>query len=135
MQQLSLDVHLVQPPSFDNFVTGPNAELLALLSGILAGGRPSKCLFIWGEPGSGKSHLMEALRESLGAHLLGPDPDHPARPPDSKIALLEDAQNLNSEAQIAWFGNFIRQADDVGARRFTDAPGLRPDFSVEAPGR
>jgi DnaA-homolog protein len=115
MQQLSLDVHLVQPPSFDNFVAGPNAELLALLSGIVAGDRPSKCLFIWGEPGSGKSHLLEALRESLGAEWAEPAPDNPAWHADTKIALLDDAQNLNSEAQIAWFGNFIRQADAPGA--------------------
>jgi DnaA-homolog protein len=123
MQQLSLDVHLVQPPSFENFVAGPNLELMAQLRAIVAGDRPSKCLFIWGEPGSGKSHIIEALRQ-IRAVVLGA----------SNIELLDDCQNLSAESQIGWFSTFISQASDSQAMVIAcadQAPkhlDLRPDL-------
>lgn len=96
MQQLPLDVRLVQPPSFDNFVAGPNQELVALLHAIAGGERPAKCLLIWGEPGSGKSHLIQAL---AGSRRPG-------------LALLDDARQLDEAGQAEWFGRFIHQAAD-----------------------
>ncbi len=115
MQQLSLDVHLVQAPSFDNFVAGPNAELLALLRGIVAGARPSQCLFIWGEPGSGKTHLIEAIRKSLAVESVGPAFGNSAPLSAPKITLFDDCEDLNAQTQIDGFTTFIRQAGDAQA--------------------
>ncbi len=112
MQQLSLDVHLIQAPSFDNFVDGPNAELMASLQSIVAGERPAKCLFIWGESGSGKSHLIEAIRQAIALDLLqqtvesGPDTSFKG------VALLDNAETLTTDAQTHWFNTFIKQAAD-----------------------
>jgi len=59
-QQLALD--LIQPlePSLDNFVAGANAEALATLRGAAAGAAPS-IVYLWGSPGSGRTHLLRAL--------------------------------------------------------------------------
>jgi DnaA-homolog protein len=134
MQQLTLDVHLVQAPSFDNFVAGPNTELIACLKDIAAGARPAKCLFIWGESGTGKSHLLEALRQIFPTEIAGktePNRDHSAL---KGLVLVDDCQSLDADAQIAWFSTFIDQAADPKAMIIAcadQAPlhlALRPDL-------
>ena len=115
MQQLFLDVHLVQAPSFDNFVAGPNAELMACLRSIVAGERPAKCLFIWGESGSGKSHLIEAIRRAIPFDI--PQQSFESGPDTSfkGVALLDNAETLTTDAQTLWFNTFIKQAADPQA--------------------
>ncbi len=103
MQQLPLDVRLVQPASFDNFVPGPNLELVSQLRAIASGERPAKCLLVWGEPGSGKSHLLEALSLAAGPQAK------------ASLNLLDEAQGLNETAQGEWFARFIHQAADPKA--------------------
>jgi DnaA-homolog protein len=99
MQQLSLDVRIVLPASLDNFVAGPNQELLTLLRQIVAGQRPSSCLYIWGESGSGKSHLATAFR----AHIST----------GARLSLLEDCQDLSGQAQEDGFNRFIALASET----------------------
>jgi DnaA family protein len=58
--QLALD--LIQPlrPSFDNFVVGRNAEVLAALRNLAAGGA-ERFVYLWGGEGSGRTHLLQAV--------------------------------------------------------------------------
>lgn len=58
--QLALD--LIQPltPSLDNFVVGRNAEAVEALRAALQG-RGERFVYLWGEPGAGRSHLLQAL--------------------------------------------------------------------------
>jgi DnaA-homolog protein len=162
MQQLSLDVRLVQAPSFDNFVVGPNIELITQLKSIVSGKRPAKCLFIWGEAGTGKSHLMGAVKHALtqaesqekdnesGQEATRADrQDLVASSVESalqsvskagpmqlatRVAILDDCQNLDAQAQIDWFTMFINQAADPQAMLIASADqapfhlNLRPDF-------
>lgn len=69
-RQLTLD--LIRPPqaSFDNFVVGRNAESLATLK-ALAAGTAAGIVYLWGEPGSGRSHLLAALVGASGAAAGG----------------------------------------------------------------
>lgn len=56
--QQPLGIHLPDTADFETFYPGPNAEVLAAvrdLAEMEAGGR-----FIWGLPGSGKTHLLQA---------------------------------------------------------------------------
>ena len=76
-RQLTLDlVHPLQP-SFDNFVVGRNAEALAALRAVAAGtGEPF--VYLFGEPGSGRTHLLTALeaeRPGVLANANDPVPD------------------------------------------------------------
>lgn len=69
MGQLALDLHAVAPPSLANFVAGGNEEALACLDGLAAGARTQRFVYLWGAPGSGRSHLLAAL---AGERVLGP---------------------------------------------------------------
>lgn len=60
MRQLALGISPPPEPSLDNFVPGENAELLARLRQLKAGSLAESIVYIWGEPGSGRSHLLRA---------------------------------------------------------------------------
>ena len=57
--QLSLDVGLRDASSFANYYEGSNREAAAQLRRLLADPAPA-FLFLWGESGTGKSHLLQA---------------------------------------------------------------------------
>ncbi len=81
-----------------SFVTGRNEELLARLKDLAAGKLAETVVYIWGERGSGRSHLLGAtLRASA-------DP--------GRIRLADDVDALDGEGQIGLFNriNEIRAA-------------------------
>src|SRR5574342_103117 len=59
MRQIPLDVRLPDHAVFESFHPGPNALAVASLLRSAEGGDP-RVVWIWGPPGSGKSHLMQA---------------------------------------------------------------------------
>lgn len=72
MQQLALDIGLFNGPSLSNYWAGPNAEALRHLElwvGHGHGSAPRSPVptYLWGPPGCGKSHLLQAAREALRA--------------------------------------------------------------------
>lgn len=57
--QLLLD--LPPPPlALSDFIAGDNGLLLATLERLLAADFPEQALYVWGAPGSGKTHLLQA---------------------------------------------------------------------------
>lgn len=56
MEQLPLGVRLATTARFDGYVAGPNREVLERL----AGEAPPRLLWLWGRPGTGKTHLLQA---------------------------------------------------------------------------
>jgi DnaA family protein len=60
MRQLALGISPPPAPTLDNFVPGENAELLAHLRELVAGSLAESIVYLWGEPGSGRSHLLGA---------------------------------------------------------------------------
>jgi DnaA family protein len=74
MEQLVFDLAAVEPPSFQNFVAGGNAEVLAAVTRFAAGEANEVALLVWGAPGAGKSHLLQAavglVRERGGQATL-----------------------------------------------------------------
>ena len=73
MQQLVLDIGPAAEPDFDNFVAGPNAEAVASVRGLAAGDSRDAVLYLWGEPGSGRSHLLRAASRSSPALVIADD--------------------------------------------------------------
>ena len=59
--QLVLDIAPPVEPDFDNYVAGPNAEALARLRSFAAGEMREAVVYLWGEPGSGRTHLLNRL--------------------------------------------------------------------------
>jgi DnaA family protein len=105
MRQLILDLLPATPPSLDNFVPGGNVETLAALTGWLAGDRidPSFCL--WGEPGSGKSHLLQA--SGFDYVDAAADPSLSAAPASDQLA-VDHVDRLDDAGQVALFNHFNR---------------------------
>ena len=107
MQQLILDIRPDTPKRFGNFVAGANAEALARLT---AAARRDACelVYLYGPPGSGRSHLIEATRSSADRptlHLAGAAAgDFDAAP--GTLLLVDDIECLNDAAQVALFRAF-----------------------------
>lgn len=74
MKQLALGISPPPEPSFENFVPGANAELLARLRELAEGRLAESIVYLWGESGSGRSHLLcAAARASARALVLADD--------------------------------------------------------------
>ena len=122
MKQLVLDIRPDAPPTLDNFVSGANAELVATLA-LLAGQAtatqlPSRHLYLWGAPGSGRSHLLRATvalarEDGRPTHLLNAaDIDDALPDTPGALVAIDDIGHLGErpgdEAQIALFNAFNR---------------------------
>lgn len=66
--QLPLNVSLRDSSSFDNFYAPRNAETVARLTAVVAKGENGRPVYLWGERGSGKSHLLQAVCHLAAAH-------------------------------------------------------------------
>ena len=96
-RQLTLD--LVRPiePSLDNFVVGRNAEMIAVLRS-LEGGGAERFLYLWGEPGSGRSHLLAALARQPDALLASAADALPAAE-SARLILVDDVERADVDRQ------------------------------------
>src|SRR5574343_301514 len=105
MRQLILDLLPESPPTLDNFVAGGNAETLALLTEWLAGARPDTSFCLWGEAGSGCSHLLQA---SGFAYVdAACDPALKTAPTADQLA-VDHVEELDEAGQVALFNHFNR---------------------------
>lgn len=111
MRQLPLGIAPGPVPGFDNFVPGANVAALAALRRRPL---PPTPLYLWGEAGSGKSHLLQALarelRETDGAAIGAFNARTPA--PWSwdeswRLVLIDDCDALDAERQHAAFALFV----------------------------
>lgn len=91
MKQLLLDIQPPAAPSLDNFVAGRNAEALFQLKRTLLENDNARFIYLWGERGCGKTHLIEAcntLAQSAGLNMIGVDDVH-LLAEDEQIALFD----------------------------------------------
>lgn len=105
MQQLLLDIRPAARPTLDNFIPGPNRELLDHLKRWLNGEAAETALYIWGPPGSGKTHLLKALVAQAGGVLWDGSFD---AAPGAPLMAVDDVESLSDAAQIAAFDAFNR---------------------------
>ncbi len=110
MTQLLLDLVPTQPPSLDNFIVGENQELLARLRALASPGCFDS-LYLWGEHGSGRSHLLAATASlalrKRPALLLTDTPAAAALvAPPGGLLIVDDIDSLDDAAQIALFRIF-----------------------------
>ncbi|HEY0847818.1 MAG TPA: DnaA regulatory inactivator Hda [Noviherbaspirillum sp.] len=119
MRQLLLDLGAEKPQTLDTFVVGQNAELAQLLHGFAhhADGMPKeRFVYLWGEAGSGKSHLLHALAAGPRARYIpaGSSEDDYLFNDDITLYLMDDCQQLSPEAQIAAFALFNQVRENGG---------------------
>ena len=114
MSQLLLDIAPGWQPTLDNFVAGRNLELLSALRHALAGGSSERSFYLWGEAGSGKSHLLQAcVRAALDAQRSASYAQGSV-PQLAGVVAVDDVERLDDAAQIGLFDLYNRMRDSGG---------------------
>ena len=139
MKQLALDIGLATGPTLERFFAGPNEAALQHLRLAVGSGDPGAAprspvpTYLWGEPGSGKSHLLRAVRQALreqgtAVGWLDPSVSEPPEFDEHWGAVVMDDTHLYSTAQQAtafnWFVNALNPA--TGPQRWVLAAGNVP---------
>ena len=118
MEQLTLDIGVAVGPSLASFWAGPNRAALEHLRLWLgdAGAatlRSPVPTYLWGESGSGKTHLLKSVRAALSEQHASAGWLDPAtaEPPEFDaqwaVMLLDDVQSYNAVQQHAAFNWFV----------------------------
>jgi DnaA family protein len=109
MRQLLLDFTQAPAPTFENFVHGGNAELYHALESAMKGELPEHVIYVWGEPGAGKTHLLKAFSEAGGSRRYLPAAQFDGGQLAATMA-LDDIERLSESAQVALFNAFNDRA-------------------------
>jgi DnaA family protein len=115
VKQIPLAIGPEAARTFENFLPGPNAAALAHLERLAPGAPP---VYLWGPPGSGKSHLLHAVVERAqrqGASTAWFEAAVPTpwqAPEQCDWIALDDCQALDEGQQQAAFALFV----DAGAQ-------------------
>jgi DnaA-homolog protein len=96
MRQLPLPISAAAQPSLDTYVAGANAEALERVRALARGALKEAIVYLWGEPGSGRTHLLCAAARA-----------NPA------LVTADEVQALEPAAQQALF-NAINAAREGG---------------------
>jgi DnaA family protein len=75
MQQLPLQISPPIEAEFGNFVAGPNGEALARVRELATGNSRERIVYLWGAPGSGRTHLLRAAARANAALVVADDVD------------------------------------------------------------
>jgi DnaA family protein len=114
-RQLTLDLGTPPPATFDNFFEAENGELVTRLRhlghNLAEGSVMDRGIYIWGPPGCGRSHLLQALMHTEPAgrgRLMGPHSPLSNFDFDPSVSLyaIDDCDRLNPAQQIAAFNLF-----------------------------
>jgi|SRR5688572_13956934 len=86
MRQLPLPISAAAQPTLDNYVVGANAEAVERVRAVVRGHDKEPIVYLWGEPGCGRTHLLNAAARA-----------NPA------IVIADDVEALDTAAQQALF--------------------------------
>lgn len=113
MSQLLLNIAPDWQPALGNFVVGHNPELLSAIRHALEGSSKERIFYLWGDAGSGKSHLLQACvcaaletqRSAIYAQGCVPH--------SAMVVAVDDVERLDAAAQIDLFNlyNQMREND------------------------
>ena len=134
MKQLALDIGLSNRPALGTFFAGPNGAVLNHLQLWTSGGtRAPVPTYLWGETGSGKTHLLQAVHQALTEQGLAAGwlDSHTFHPPEFQdgwsAVIMDDVHLYNAEQQhtaFNWFVNALTPRS--GSPRWVLAAGQLP---------
>ena len=133
MRQLLLDFTQAPAPTFANFVPGGNAELAHAVELAVRGQSPERVMYLWGESGAGKTHLLRAFA-AAGAprarYVPARDFMDAAGAP---MYAVDDVESLTDEEQVSLFNAYNERTFDfllVAARAAPRDVKLRRDLAT-----
>jgi DnaA family protein len=139
MKQMALDIGLHTTPTLDSFFAGPNSAALQHLKLWTTSQMPSPVpTYLWGESGSGKSHLLRAVQAELsnaGVSVGWLDADQNERLIFDEAwtaVLMDDVHLYNLEQQqlaFNWFVNALTPKS--GSPRWVLAAGMLPPADLK----
>jgi len=122
MKQLALDFASPPQPTLDNFIAGRNGELLQNLRRLASRDAHEHYFYLWGRPGSGRSHLLRGtvaeLRRARASAV------YVACTAGIRLAdglermdcvALDDVDRLDDEGQVAVFDLYTALRESGGA--------------------
>lgn len=109
MQQLPLDIRLADYALFETYFAGPNEACVHALRDVAAT-KTSAFVWLWGELGCGRSHLLQACVNAAGAAgaravYLSLDPTHGAAPgvvegiEACEVIAVDDVDRVTGDAE------------------------------------
>ena len=134
MKQIALDIGLASGPTLHNFLAGPNKEALHHMQ-LWAGSdkRSPVPTYVWGESGSGKTHLLRAVQTALldqgqTVGWLDAGVSEPHGFDDAwRVVIMDDVHlysAVQQQAAFNWFVNATTPSD--GQQRWVLAAGHVP---------
>ena len=117
-RQLTLDLIKPAQPSLDNFVIGRNAEVIAALRAIKSGSG-EHFVYLWGEAGAGRSHLLRALG------LDTKQAEVPQWHSGPRVYTVDDVEGLGDSQQQRLFV-LLNEVRSAGTARFVAAGNAAP---------
>jgi len=99
--QLILDLVVAVEPDFDNYVAGPNAEAVASLRSFAAGATRDAVMYLWGEPGSGRTHLLRSAAKANPGLVTADDVDDLDEPAQQRLFAAINAAREGAPAVLA----------------------------------
>ncbi len=119
MEQLTFELATPEPPSFANFLPGPNGEVVAALRRLAAGEIADTGVLIWGPPGAGRTHLLRATvavaSAPLAASFHAQPASVPAEPAHPRMLIaVDDTDAADADAQGRLFTLFNRLRETGG---------------------
>lgn len=118
--QLTLDLSAPPRPSLDNFVPGSNGEAVAALRRWAAAAGEDRVIYLWGAPGAGKTHLLQAAVEAASGrgharYRWSQAAPFDALEPSLQFLAVDDVDGFDDHGQAELF-SLLRLAMDGGVR-------------------
>jgi len=138
MRQLALGLAAPPVPAFDNFFLGPNVEAVSALRSLASGQSGEHFVFLWGERGCGRSHLLQAAvaaasSRGIIARYIAAGEALPADDSGVRMLAVDDVEKLDAQSELEFFRlyNALRERQGAVLAAGNVAPArlqLRPDL-------
>jgi len=138
MRQLALGLAPSPAPAFDNYFPGRNVEAMSALHSLASGQSGEQFVYLWGERGCGRSHLLQAAvaaasSRGIIARYIAAGEALPAEDSGVRMLAVDDVEKFDAQAQLEFFRlyNALRERQGAVLAAGNVAPArlqLRPDL-------